>query len=726
MGTSLCEKCKCLELDDATLGGFDGASSTEGRSFLAFDQEDGARNIPLDYRLEDSLPDLPRLAESGRNGCGFCKLLRQSLVDSGVVATKTADAARVVISLAYVWKTLDVDGYRVNFHGYPDRGLVALVVQIEFMPVNSAVISQQPLSVSKISFDVDSEPGPCQTWLRLETSPRPKVLDEANVVMMRQAIDGQRPLMQQHGKFTDESLFPARLIDLGNGENTSRCRLVLTHADHSSSPSPQESGYAALSYCWGNAAEAACQFKTEPHSLAERLSGFDITDTTAVVQDAVKVCRALGIRYLWVDAVCIVQGDKDDWERESQKMSSIYHNAAATICPISSNSCLEGFLHRSSHSVQVPFRSTVNRAIQGEYALRYTNTKFSFMDVGNPAAEDFAECKWKTRGWCFQELHSSRLMIIFGPRKIQIITPEGVIVEGVSEDSLQLSGLGDPVIPTLDRYVRDGVELDERVYHDQWMAMVELYGIRELSYEADRLPALSGLASLIKRALPLDTYLAGLWERDIHRQLFWNTSGTSYGNLDDLVSSFGLVDGLYIAPSWSWMRKKDLISFGYDKFNMDDYTDYRSECKYVRSSVTPDGLDPTGRLRDASLLLCSRFMPIPSTTMMDRNSPRWLFTSEHGAYVADCELDWVERNGNATMSGERDLVLLLLGSCTESDDNDDPSETKERFSWGIVTCAAPEIDPVAYVRIGVFYSDPTNGGGLKQFEKCPLGEFLLK
>ncbi|KAK6851864.1 HET-domain-containing protein [Apiospora arundinis] len=738
MGTAFCEDCKCLELDDVGLGGFEW-TSTEGRSFLALDQEDGARNIPLDYRFEDWLPDLPRLTESGRNGCCFCKLLQQSLVHSGVA--QTLDATRVILSMAYVWKTLYVDGYRTNSHGYPDRGLVALVVQIDFMPGGPAD-SQQPLSVSKISFDVDSEPGPCQSWLSLETSPRPDVLDAANVSMIRQSIDSQRLSMPQHGKPIDKSLFPARLIDLGNDENASRCHLVLTHVEHSN-PGPQESGYAALSYCWGNAAEAACQFKTEPHSLPERLSGFDITDATAVVHDAVKVCRALAIRYLWVDA--------DDWERESQKMSSIYHNAAATICPISSNSCLEGFLNRTNHSVQVPFSSKVKQGIQGEFTLRYTNTKFSFMDVGDPASEDFAECKWKTRGWCFQEFHSSKLMIIFGPRKIQIITTEGVVVEGANEDSLQLSGFGNPVIPTLDKYVRDGADLNELDYHDQWMAMVELYGIRELSYEADRLPALSGLASLFKRALPQDKYLAGLWERDIHRQLFWNTSGTSHGSLEDLVMSFGAVEGLYTAPSWSWMRRKDLISFGYDKFNMDDYVDYRPECNYTKSSITPDGLDPTGRLRDASLLICSRFMPMPYSTMTDRKSTRWQFMDDDMGYVADCELDWVEEerreetdseenrnneagsrkravddNGGVKMGEERDLVLLLLGSCIDELEDDGASDMKDRYAWGIIICAAPRIDLAAYVRVGVFYSDPADNGGLRPFEKCQQGEFMLK
>ncbi|KAK7949276.1 uncharacterized protein PG986_010162 [Apiospora aurea] len=298
-----------------------------------------------------------------------------------------------------------------------------------------------------------------------------------------------------------------------------------------------------------------------------------------------------------------------------------------------------------------------------------------------------------------------------------------------------------------------GEDLDELVYHDNWMTMVELYGIRELSYETDRLPALSGLATLFKRALPLDTYLAGLWERDIHRQLFWNTSGTSRGSLADLVSSLGYGgDGRYIVPSWSWLCKQDLISFGYDKFNMDEYADYRSEYSYLRSSITPDGLGPTGKLRDASLLIRSRFMPIPYTTTKGRKSPRWRFMNAHIGYVADCELDWVEEasrdetdserkgreeadsrrregdenRGAKIMNGKRGPALLLLGSCAEPGEDGRPSGMNERYARGMVICAAPEIDPAACVRVGTFYSDPEDGGGLKLFEKCQQGEFLLK
>ncbi|KAK8112073.1 heterokaryon incompatibility [Apiospora kogelbergensis] len=677
MGTYLCEECKCLEFDDATPGGFHW-TSTEGRSFLAFDEDDDARIIPLDYRFEDCLPDLPRLAESARNGCAFCKLLQKSLHSR---VAKASDTARVVISMKYIWKLLDVISYRCNHLLYPDRGLVALVVQIDLTQEGS-VASQQPWA--KVAFDIDSEPGLCQSWLRLETSPRPDVLDAANVAMIQQSFDFQRPSIVQQGKSTDVSLLPARLIDLGTAENASSCRLVLTHAGQND-PSLQQSGYASLSYCWGNANEAACQYKTGKDNLAERLSGFDIMDTTAVVRDAATVCRTIGIRYLWVDAVCIVQDDKDDWERESQKMSFIYQNAAATICPISSDSCLEGFLHRTSHSVQVPFRSKVNEAIQGEFTLRYTNANADFMRIGNP------------------------------------------------------------VISTLEAWSRGGVCFNERFYYDQWMTMLEMYSILELSYETDRLPALSGLASYFKKALPRDKYLAGLWERDIHRQLFWNIDGTLRGSLEDLLLTFGQINGNYIAPSWSCIRKDKLVTFNCDKFNMKEYTDYGPEYNYLESWIVPDGLDRTGRLRDASLLICSRFMSILYTSMMDRKNQRWQIRDDRLHYVADCDLDWVEEtdgegNGNdekgdwrkdvkenegTKVIGEKKLTLLLLGSCTERDDSN-PFDLKERYAWGIVICAAPEIDPAAYVRVGVFYSDPTKDGGLKLFEKCEQGGFMLK
>ena len=48
-------------------------------------------------------------------------------------------------------------------------------------------------------------------------------------------------------------------------------------------------------------------------------------------QDAITITRKLGIQYIWIDSLCIVQDDKEDWRAESSKMDSVYGNSYLTI-----------------------------------------------------------------------------------------------------------------------------------------------------------------------------------------------------------------------------------------------------------------------------------------------------------------------------------------------------------------------------------------------------------
>ncbi|RSL40480.1 hypothetical protein CEP51_016694 [Fusarium floridanum] len=61
-------------------------------------------------------------------------------------------------------------------------------------------------------------------------------------------------------------------------------------------------------------------------------------------QDAVRTTRALGIAYLWIDFLCIIQGDEADWEAESAKMEEVFSSAYCTIAASSARSSLDGFL----------------------------------------------------------------------------------------------------------------------------------------------------------------------------------------------------------------------------------------------------------------------------------------------------------------------------------------------------------------------------------------------
>ncbi|KAI0455754.1 HET-domain-containing protein [Xylaria acuta] len=130
---------------------------------------------------------------------------------------------------------------------------------------------------------------------------------------------------------------PTRVLDLGSGDGDeamsfqSDLRLKETAGQHGE--------YVALSYCWGGYQG----FRTTKESYAERLNKIEYNLLPALFADAIKVTRGLKIRYLWIDALCIVQEDKEDWQQEAAKMSEIYSNAACRLAVTDSRNPTQGF-----------------------------------------------------------------------------------------------------------------------------------------------------------------------------------------------------------------------------------------------------------------------------------------------------------------------------------------------------------------------------------------------
>jgi hypothetical protein len=85
--------------------------------------------------------------------------------------------------------------------------------------------------------------------------------------------------------------------------------------------------YVTLSYVWGR----GTVFKTTRDNITSRKEGFWPQDLPKSVRDAVKITRKMGFEYLWVDALCITQGDSDDWNHESALMAGVYGNSVFTI-----------------------------------------------------------------------------------------------------------------------------------------------------------------------------------------------------------------------------------------------------------------------------------------------------------------------------------------------------------------------------------------------------------
>jgi hypothetical protein len=360
---------------------------------------------------------------------------------------------------------------------------------------------------------------------------------------------------------------PTHIIDV---EATGDVRLV--HAKG------QESKYAALTYCWGVATQSVALKKENIDALSSNIP-LDYLDPT--IKDAIFMTRALGLRYLWVDALCIMQDDSDAAGEELRSMAKIYNNAAVTISASCASSVQDGFLQlrltrewlHPYGSVQLPYRcrdGTLGR-IENFRRRQY-----------NGNAEPI-----NRRAWTMQEQLLSPRLVIFGkdavvwecqsgqwniedlehhksdrdPRKIY--DPE-TGYHALSRSQRLLSdphvkpahGITDPAGNTTFRL--NNALFDPQsaktlfkeplasAIRKEWQAIVSQYTARKLTYGTDKLNAISALDDIFKRAFLDHEYICGLFYSpksnggDLLHQLLWYVPHT--GQRYDPP----------IAPSWSW------------------------------------------------------------------------------------------------------------------------------------------------------------------------------
>lgn len=133
---------------------------------------------------------------------------------------------------------------------------------------------------------------------------------------------------------------------------------------------------------------------------------------------------------------------------------------------------------------------------------------------------------------------------------------------------------------------------------DMWKLLVFQYTSRLLSYQSDRLPALSGLAKRFKR-YEMGEYYAGLWEKTFAEQLLW-------GVFDDARFARNRAKE-YVAPTWSWASIKEGVSMGARLVDHDNVgfaqPDHDIVGEVVSVETTPLGLDQTGAVKDGVLTI---------------------------------------------------------------------------------------------------------------------------
>ncbi|KAI0906044.1 hypothetical protein F4823DRAFT_631862 [Ustulina deusta] len=494
--SQFCRHCRLLLIDDKAWGGYRSDRPGESR-FLAFDEKITRRHFETEYCFEDLYPDLPSLAESALTGCICCAYIRESILTAKLEPPE--GAARVTLKISYLWGSLFAD------YLYAEMILA-----------------------------------PCVRWLRLETSSECDAMNSKNVAWIKRLLNESEQEAVSLGVKRDDRYLPTRLIDVGVGGQGRLPRLVLATDLRSMEARPE---YAALSYCWGSQVEAASQYQTTRETLQQRLAQIDIARATSVTKDAVDVCKALGIRYLWVD-----------WEQEAAQMSNVYRNSTVTICSVSSSSHSQGFLEKRSRGIDIPFRSRVSPDIEGHDTIRYSVPGLTDpLVTGYLYLEDLGEGVWATRAWTFQEYHLSRVLLCFGKRKIHIISAKGIMSEG--ETKYQPCDV--PAVSFLETGIAIGGHLNLELAYNHWMEWASEYSSRQFTYPTDKFPALAGLAG----------YFKGLWQKDLHRQLFWTMNNKERQMFDEL---FGpqRSSQQFIAPSWSWANQDLGFENGHRYFHM--------------------------------------------------------------------------------------------------------------------------------------------------------------
>jgi hypothetical protein len=475
---------------------------------------------------------------------------------------------------------------------------------------------------------------------------------------------------------------PTRLLDLSANETTDGIRLI-----ESEKECPNETlQYAALSYCWGSASEAQTALRTDRSSLESHLTNIPLNSTFGVVQEAITTARSLSIRYLWIDALCIIQGDLTDWKKESETMESVYGNAYVTIVAMASPSCHKGFLHRPA-TIELRFKSSIRQDFQGTYYLRHqkrhSKLESTWMtDETYPtfliADLDYTHHRWSNRAWTVQEEGVSRRIIGFGSSRIYFECATRFVTES-SPGPWQVSKSKNVEAEMKRRYKIGSVEMKERLY-SVWASDIGGYSDRELTDPRDKLPAISAMAKRVQNfSGGEEKYLAGLWEGDLLLGLLWMMDGSEVEGLVKLLARSSLRP--YIAPTWSWANQESGLTFLRTDLEDLEIRDFRPECEITSAwTKLEDSSNIYGRIQDAGLIVNAKLIPFKSVlpeSFCTNLREYWFFRFDERGTV-DLDLDWIS---NEEEIHQQDVFMLLLGSTyhstgskrTDSSEDDDTS-----------------------------------------------------
>ncbi|TGO56314.1 hypothetical protein BCON_0079g00080 [Botryotinia convoluta] len=275
-------------------------------------------------------------------------------------------------------------------------------------------------------------------------------------------------------------------------------------------PKGQIVAYATLSYCWGKNG----QLQLKKANNLQFLNALPVQMLSKTTQDAIRVTRALSIKYLWVDALCIIQDSAEDKSRELAVMGDIYSRSVITVGAANGDHAdAELFAKRDPHQ-QRPCPI---------YEIEDNGTRTQIF--AELPRDDEQGTILDSRGWIFQEELLSARTLKFCSDGLRWSCVTLCATETTPNGNSHPSNRLDYRLKTWlhcpewnPRWI-DALDPKRRYFQD-WHEAVSSFTVRNLTYHTDKLPALAGIATQIHKIRKFD-YLAGLWKQNLEYGLLW-------------------------------------------------------------------------------------------------------------------------------------------------------------------------------------------------------------
>ncbi|KUJ17208.1 HET-domain-containing protein [Mollisia scopiformis] len=390
---------------------------------------------------------------------------------------------------------------------------------------------------------------------------------------------------------------PTRVIDVGiEDANPSLC---ITEGAPGS--------WLALSYCWGSSSN----FVLNKGSFERFKAGLPLSEFPQTIRDAITITRALKERFLWVDALCILQDSAEDWQRESGKMAEVYSKASLTIIAAAdaSSGVTTGIFHQRKISpcARVPWNEedatrkdfeivNWNNEI-GDEQSRVAEIEICIRAAERPAGHILLNngpkpksSPWATRAWTLQEQLLSWRTLTFATSQMLWSCPcynhgeDGKMIREDKKEDLPNMLEDENIeshIPAQRRYVK-------------WYRVVTVYSSRNLTYNSDKIVAIASVAKRMNQ-LFRDEYCVGLWRKDLCAGLCWRLWEPEHKRkvVPTISDSY---------PSWSWISVNGGIR--YDMEYIEEYAAPFNPMLHVEDfKLTYVSDNPYGQVEGAQLIV---------------------------------------------------------------------------------------------------------------------------